>query len=55
MLKKVITGGQTGADQGAIDAAIKMGISNGGWIPKGRIKENGPLPDKYTMASRRIM
>ena len=49
MLVKIISGGQTGADQGALDAAIKLGIPYGGWIPKGRKTENGPLPDKYQL------
>ena len=47
MLTKIISGGQTGADQAALDAAIGMGIPHGGWIPKGRLTEAGPLPDKY--------
>ena len=38
MLEKIISGGQTGADQAALDAAIKLGIPHGGWIPKGRLK-----------------
>ena len=49
MIKKVITGGQTGADQGALDAAIKLDIPHGGWIPKGRLTEDSPLPDKYQL------
>jgi putative molybdenum carrier protein len=49
MIEKIISGGQTGADQGALDAAIKLGIPHGGWIPKGRLTENGPLPDKYNL------
>ena len=49
MIKKIISGGQTGADQGALDAAIKLGIPHGGWIPKGRLTEKGPLPDKYEL------
>jgi putative molybdenum carrier protein len=49
MIEKIISGGQTGADQGALDAAIKLGIPHGGWIPKGRITENGPLPDRYDL------
>ena len=48
-LKKIISGGQTGADQGALDAAIKMNIPHGGWIPKGRMTENGPLSSRYTL------
>ena len=34
MIKKIISGGQTGADQAALDVAIKLGIPHGGWIPK---------------------
>jgi hypothetical protein len=49
MIKKIISGGQTGADRAAIDTAIKLGIPHGGWIPKGRITEDGPLPDKYQL------
>lgn len=49
MLKKIISGGQTGADQAALDVAIKLGIPYGGWIPKGRLTENGSLPDKYKL------
>ncbi len=40
MIKKIISGGQTGADQAALDVAIKLGIPHGGWIPKGRLTEN---------------
>lgn len=49
MIKKLIAGGQTGADQAALDVAIKLGISHGGWIPKGRLTENGVLDDKYQL------
>jgi len=47
MIKKIISGGQTGADRAALDVAIKLNIPHGGWIPKGRLAEDGPLPDKY--------
>lgn len=47
MIEKIISGGQTGADQGALDAAIALGVEHGGWIPKGRKTEIGPLPKKY--------
>jgi len=49
MLKKIISGGQTGADQAALDVAIKFNIDHGGWIPKGRRTENGTLPVKYQL------
>ena len=47
MLKKIISGGQTGADRAALDAAIRLGIPHGGWVPKGRIAEDGPLDPTY--------
>ena len=46
-LRKIISGGQTGADQAALDVAIKLDIPHGGCIPKGRLTEDGSLPDKY--------
>jgi len=49
MIKKIISGGQTGADRAALDVAIKVGIPHGGWIPKGRKTEDGVLPDKYQL------
>ena len=49
MIKKIISGGQTGADRAALDVAIKEGIPHGGWIPKGRKAEDGMLPDKYQL------
>ena len=49
MLKKIISGGQTGADRGALDAAIELGIPHGGWVPKGRLAEDGPVSDKYQL------
>jgi hypothetical protein len=53
MIKKIISGGQTGADQAAIDIAIKLGIPYGGWLPRGRKTEKGPLPDKYQLQELR--
>jgi hypothetical protein len=46
-IKQIISGGQTGADRGGLDAAIEMGIPYGGRIPKGRYAEDGKVPDKY--------
>ena len=44
---KIISGGQTGADQAALDVAIELGLDYGGSIPKGRLTEDGPLDQKY--------
>ena len=49
MLKKIVSGGQTGADRAGLDAAIRHSIPHGGWIPKGRLTENGPLPTLYKL------
>ena len=49
MLKKIISGAQTGADRAALDVAIRLGIPHGGWVPKGRIAEDGPLSEKYNL------
>lgn len=48
-LTRIISGGQTGADQGALDAAIELGIAHGGWLAKGRRTESGPLPERYSL------
>jgi len=49
ILKKIISGGQTGADQAGLDAAIEYGLPHGGWIPKGRLTESGTLPERYKL------
>ncbi|MBW1753770.1 MAG: putative molybdenum carrier protein, partial [Deltaproteobacteria bacterium] len=49
MIKKIISSGQTSADQAALDSAIKLDMPHGGWIPKDRITEVGSLPDKYKL------
>ena len=49
MIKKIISGGRTFADQRALDVAIKLGLAHGGWIPKGRITKTGILPEKYKL------
>ncbi len=48
MLKKIISGAQTGADRAAIDAAMDASFPYGGYIPKGRIAEDGIIPEKYS-------
>ena len=50
-LKKLVSGAQTGADEGGLEAAVKFGIETGGWIPKGFRTEIGPRPElaKYNL------
>lgn len=45
----VVSGGQTGADRGGLDAARSMGIPHRGWCPKGRRAEDGRIPQHYNM------
>ncbi len=44
---KIISGGQTGVDRGALDAALDLGVEVGGWCPHGRRAEDGKIPEKY--------
>jgi hypothetical protein len=46
---KIISGGQTGVDRAALDAALESGISAGGWCPQGREAEDGPIAEKYPL------
>jgi len=47
-IAKIISGAQTGADRGGLDAAIYCALPYGGWVPKGRRAEDGEIPDSYT-------
>ena len=50
MLKRIISGGQTGADQAALAAAYDQGIETGGWCSNQWLTEDGPAPwleEKY--------
>lgn len=49
MLRQVISGGQTGVDRAGLDAAINAGIPIGGYCPRGRIAEDGTIPEKYPL------
>lgn len=49
IVKKIISGGQTGADRAALDAAIEYDIPHGGCLPRGRKAEDGPLPARYQL------
>jgi hypothetical protein len=46
---RIVSGGQSGADRAALDAAIRLGIPHGGWLPRGRKAEDGPLPARYRL------
>lgn len=44
---KIVSGGQTGVDQGALLAAIDLELDWGGWAPKGWRAEKGGIPEKF--------
>ncbi|MDA2934764.1 putative molybdenum carrier protein [Acidobacteria bacterium AH-259-D05] len=49
MIEKVVSGGQTGVDRAALDTALELGLSCGGWCPKGRLAEDGTLDEVYPL------
>jgi hypothetical protein len=49
MITQIISGGQTGADRAALEVALKFKIPHGGWLPKGRKAEDGPLAVIYRL------
>ncbi|WFB36804.1 putative molybdenum carrier protein [Kiritimatiellota bacterium B12222] len=53
MITKIVSGGQTGADRGGLDAAIYCRIPYDGWMPKGRLAEDGVVPEKYRLKEMR--
>ncbi len=49
MIRRIISGGQSGVDRAALDAALTAGLATGGWCPKGRKAEDGRIPDRYPL------
>ena len=48
-LEKIVSGGQTGADRAGLDIAMKVGLPVGGYCPKGRLAEDGTVPEHYPL------
>jgi len=48
-LRCIVSGGQTGVDRGALDAALELGLAHGGWCPRGRRSEDGCIPTRYQL------
>lgn len=46
---RIVSGGQTGVDRAALDAAILLGLPHGGWCPRGRRAEDGVIPAGYAL------
>jgi predicted Rossmann-fold nucleotide-binding protein len=49
MIEKIISGGQTGVDRAGLDAAMETGIPVGGYCPRGRLAEDGTVPERYPL------
>jgi hypothetical protein len=49
IIKKIISGGQTGVDRAALDVAILLNIPHGGWCPKSRKAEDGVISPYYNL------
>lgn len=47
--EKIVSGGQTGADRAALDWAMERGVPHGGWCPRGRRAEDGPIDGRYRL------
>jgi hypothetical protein len=45
----IVSGGQTGADRAALDFALEFGLAHGGWCPRGRVAEDGPIDERYEL------
>lgn len=45
----IISGGQTGADRAALDFAIAHRLAHGGWCPRGRLADDGPIDLRYKL------
>ena len=52
-VRQIVSGGQTGVDRAALDVALELGIACGGWCPKGRLAEDGPLAERYPLRETR--
>src|SRR5512134_3746342 len=48
-IERVVSGGQTGVDRAALDAALALGLPCGGWCPRGRRAEDGAIPLHYPL------
>ena len=49
VLERIVSGGQTGVDRAALDAAAAAGLAIGGWCPAGRRAEDGPIDAAYPL------
>jgi hypothetical protein len=48
-ITKIVSGGETGVDRGALDAAMAFDFACGGWCPGDRMAEDGVIPERYPL------
>jgi hypothetical protein len=53
VLRKIVYGGQTGADRAGLDFAIEVGLAHGGYVPKGRKAEDGRIDENMPSSNCR--
>jgi hypothetical protein len=46
---RIVSGGQSGVDRAALDAALRLGLACGGWCPLGRRAEDGAIDPRYPL------
>ncbi len=44
---RIVSGAQTGADRAALDVGLELDLDVGGWVPRGRLAEDGIIPARY--------
>ncbi len=49
LIAAALSGGQTGVDRAALDAATAAGVAVGGWCPAGRWAEDGRIADRFPL------
>jgi len=49
LVRRIVSGGQSGADRASLDLAIRLGIPHGGWCPRGRKAEDGLIHRRYRL------
>ncbi len=48
--QRIVAGGQAGVDRAALDLAIEHRYPHGGYCPKGRKAEDGPIDSRYPLS-----
>ena len=49
ILGRIVSGGQTGVDRAALDVALELSMDCGGWCPRERRTDDGPLEKKFPL------